>query len=180
MPTFCEAMAITPPDDMMRVYHDTEYGFPVLNDDQLFERLMLEVNQAGLSWAIVLKKRNGFREAFHSYQVNAVAAYTESDIERLLNDPGIIRNRLKILAAIENARRVQAIQQEMGSFYLWLQQQTISTIDDWVKLFRKNFKFTGFEVVNEFLMSIGRIPGAHDANCPVNAAIEIARTRSGA
>ncbi len=177
MPTFCEAMAIASSDDMMRIYHDTEYGFPVQDDNQLFERLMLEINQAGLSWAIVLKKRSGFRTAFHSFDVDTVAAYTDEDKERLAADVGIIRNRAKILAAIENARRVQAIQSEFGSFLSWIEQQTAGSIDEWVKIFRGTFKFTGYEVVNEFLMSIGRIPGAHDSTCPINNEILAARAR---
>ncbi len=177
MTTFCEAMAVSPLDDMMKVYHDTEYGFPVVEDDLLFERLMLEVNQAGLSWAIVLRKRPGFRAAFHGFSVDAVAAYTDEDKERLVNDAGIIRNRAKIAAAIDNARKVQVLQAEYGSFRSWIDQQQAGTVAEWVKLFRSHFRFTGYEVVNEFLMSIGRIPGAHDTNCPVNELIVQAKKR---
>jgi DNA-3-methyladenine glycosylase I len=179
MTTFCEAMADSPLDDRMRVYHDTEYGFPVVEDDLLFERLMLEVNQAGLSWAMVLRKRAGFRAAFHGFSVDAVAAYTDEDKERLVNDAGIIQNRAKIAAAIDNARKVQALQAEYGSFRSWIDLQQAATVAEWVKLFRSHFKFTGYEVVNEFLMSIGRIPGAHDTNCPVNDRIAEAKKRVG-
>ncbi|HET6568320.1 MAG TPA: DNA-3-methyladenine glycosylase I [Rhodothermales bacterium] len=152
-------------------YHDLEYGFPLRDDNELFERLMLEINQAGLSWLTVLKKREAFRAAFHGFDVDAVAAYGDSDRERLLADPGIIRNRLKIDAAIENARRIQGIRAEYGSFAVWLDTHHPQHKPEWVKLFKKTFRFTGGEIVGEFLMSTGYLPGAHDPSCPVHARI---------
>jgi DNA-3-methyladenine glycosylase I len=133
----------------------------------LFGRLILEINQAGLSWETILKKEAAFREAYGQFDIAKVAAYTEADRERLLQDAGIIRNRLKINAAIENAQTILKLQVEYGSFRQWLEQQHPKSKEEWVKLFRKTFRFTGGEIVNEFLMSIGYLPGAHDASCPV-------------
>ena len=93
--------------------------------------------------------------------------YTEKDRERLLADAGIIRNRLKVNATIENAKTIQLIQQEYGSFKKWLEHHHPKSKEEWVKLFKKTFKFTGGEIVNEFLMSIGYLPGAHTTDCAV-------------
>jgi len=150
-------------------YHDNHYGFPNDNDDELFERLMFEINQAGLSWILILKKQHNFRKAFDNYNINTVASYQEKDFLRLMNDSGIIRNRLKINAAIENAKVILRLKNEAGSFRKWLDQnsENISSLEEWTKLFRKTFKFTGGEIVNEFLMSTGYLPGAHGPECPV-------------
>jgi len=152
-------------------YHDHYYGFPIENDDELFGRLILEINQAGLSWETILKKEAGFRKAYDDFNVKKVAAYDEQERERLLNDAGIIRNRLKINAAIENARTIIYLQQEHGSFKNWLEVNHPKTKQEWVKLFKKTFKFTGGEIVGEFLMSIGFLKGAHVDNCPVQQQI---------
>lgn len=149
-------------------YHDNHYGFPLHDDDELFGRLIMEINQAGLSWETILKKETAFRNAYHNFSITKVAAYTEKDRERLLNDAGIIRNRLKVNAAIENAKTIIALQREFGSFEKWLEYHHPKTKEEWVKLFKKTFKFTGGEIVNEFLMSIGYLPGAHSTDCPVH------------
>ena len=148
-------------------YHDREYGFPTEDESVLFERLVLEINQAGLSWELMLKKRAGFRAAFEGFEVDRVAAYGEREVARLLADPGIIRNRLKVAAAIENARRIQVLRERHGSFADWLAAHHPLDKEDWVKLFRKTFKFMGCEIVGEFLMSIGYLAGAHREDCPV-------------
>jgi DNA-3-methyladenine glycosylase I len=148
-------------------YHDTQYGFPIHNDNELFCRLILEINQAGLSWETILKKEATFKKAYHNFNIKKVAAYTEADMARLMADAGIIRNRLKINAAIENAKTILALQKEYGSFQKWLEQHHPKTKEEWVKVFKKTFRFTGGEIVNEFLMSIGILPGAHVADCPV-------------
>ena len=148
-------------------YHDTEYGFPVAADDLLFERLVLEINQAGLSWLTVLRKRDAFRRAFDGFDIERVAEYGAEDRERLLADAGIIRNRLKVDAAIENARRIVAMRDEYGSFKGWLDHHHPLDLEAWTKLFRRTFRFTGGEIVGEFLMSTGYLPGAHRADCPV-------------
>lgn len=154
-------------DPLHQPYHDHEYGFPVADDAGLFERLVLEINQAGLSWATILRKRDAFRVAYDEFNVESVAAYGEADRARLLGDAGIIRNRLKVNAAIENARRLIELRGEFGSFAGWLNHYHPRRKDDWVKLFKKTFLFTGGEIVNEFLMSTGYLPGAHRPTCPV-------------
>lgn len=109
-------------DDPLYVsYHDTEWGVPLHDDRRLFEFLVLEGAQAGLSWLTVLKKRENYRKAFENFEIARVARYGHQDIDRLLLDPGIIRNRLKIASAIQNAQGVLAIQEEYGTFdaYLW-------------------------------------------------------------
>jgi DNA-3-methyladenine glycosylase I len=152
-------------------YHDNEYGFPITGDAALFERLVLEINQAGLSWLTILKKRDAFHRAFDGFDLDIVAAYGDDDRARLLADAGIIRNRLKVDAAIENARRLVVIRNRYGSFAAWLDHHHPLGREEWVKLFRKTFRFTGGEIVNEFLMSIGYLPGAHAPDCPVYARI---------
>ena len=150
-----------------KVYHDNHYGFPIETDDELFCRLILEINQAGLSWETILNKQENFRKAYHNFNIKKVAAYKEKDITRLLNDAGIIRNKLKVNAAIENAKAIIAIQKEFGSFKNWLSHHHPKTKEEWMKVFKQTFKFTGGEIVNEFLMSAGYLPGAHDEDCPV-------------
>jgi DNA-3-methyladenine glycosylase I len=156
-------------ENVHRHYHDHQYGFPLHDDNALFGRLVLEINQAGLSWTTILKKEEGFRRAYHNFDIPTVAAYTDADVARLLQDAGIIRNRLKVHAAIENARTLLRLQQEFGSFQHWLAHHHPQPREAWVKLFKKTFRFTGGEIVNEFLMSTGWLPGAHDPDCPVYA-----------
>ncbi|MBX6368521.1 MAG: DNA-3-methyladenine glycosylase I [Rhodospirillales bacterium] len=148
-------------------YHDGEYGFPSSDERVLFERLVLEINQAGLSWLTILKKRDAFRAAFADWDVDRVAAFGEADVARLLADPGIIRNRLKIDAAIRNARVIQEIRREHGSFAAWIDAHHPRPKEEWVKLFKRRFAFMGGEIVGEFLMSLGYLPGAHREDCPV-------------
>ena len=148
-------------------YHETEYGFPVAEDARLFERLILEINQAGLSWLTVLKKRAAFQVAFDGFDPERVAAYGPGEEARLLADAGIIRNRLKVQAAIANARTVLELADRHGSFAGWLDHHHPLDKADWVRLFRKTFRFTGGEIVGEFLMSTGYLPGAHAPWCPV-------------
>ena len=168
MSTYCQ---VAPGHPVHGPYHDTEYGFPQRDEAVLFERLVLEIMQAGLSWEIVLKRRAPLRRAFAGFDVDRVAAMGEADRARLLADPGIIRNRLKVAAAIENARRIQALRASHGGFANWLDAHHPQGKPDWTKLFRKTFVFTGGEIVGEFLMSLGYLPGAHAADCPVAARI---------
>lgn len=148
-------------------YHDREYGFPISDDAALFERLVLEINQAGLSWLTILTKRENFRQAFDRFDLDTVAAYGSRERARLLADAGIIRNRLKVDAAIENARRLIAIRESHGSFAAWLETHHPQDKAAWVKLFKDTFAFTGGEITGEFLLSTGYLPGAHDEICPV-------------
>lgn len=167
MITYCEYANTHPEDTLNKTYHDTQYGFPLKDDNLLFERLILEINQAGLSWITILRKAENFRKAYHGFDIDKVAKYGEKDSARLLADVGIIRNRLKVNAAIENAKRIQALRKEFGSFKGWLDVNHPRTKEEWIKLFKKTFVFTGGEIVNEFLMSTGYLQGAHDETCPV-------------
>ena len=99
--------------DLHKTYHDHHYGFPIHDDNELFGRLLMEINQAGLSWETILRKEKGFRLAYNNFSIDKVAAYGPADFDRLMNDPGIIRNRLKINAAIENARTIQGLQKNL-------------------------------------------------------------------
>ena len=167
--SYCSAIEYMSDDRkaLHKAYHDKLYGFPLHDDNELFCRLVLEINQAGLSWETILKKENTFRKAYHNFNIKKVAAYTESDRERLLADPGIIRNRLKVNAAIENAKVILQLQKQYGSFEKWLEYHHPKSKEEWVKLFKTTFKFTGGEIVNEFLMSIGYLQGAHSEDCKI-------------
>lgn len=172
--SYCQFIARLPDSDrkvLHQRYHDHHYGFRIEDDDALFGRLLLEINQAGLSWEIILRKEVAFRKAYDGFSIEKIAAYDETHVMRLLGDAGIIRNRLKIRAAIHNAQKIIELRKEFGSFRQWLDAHHPRTIAEWVRLFKKNFKFMGGEIVGEFLMSIGMLPGAHDADCPVQLAI---------
>jgi len=146
-------------------YHDKEYGFPIENDNELFARLVLEINQAGLSWTTILKKKDNFFRAFDDFDIAKVARYGDRQVERLLNDAGIIRNRLKVAAAIGNAKVILDLQKKHGSFKNWIDLHHPLSKEEWVKLFKNTFRFTGGEIVGEFLMSTGYLPGAHIESC---------------
>ena len=148
-------------------YHDKEYGFPIHDDNLLFERLVLEINQAGLSWLTILKKKENFRKAFDGFDIDTVAGYKVKDRKRLLSDAGIIRNRLKVDATIENAKRLVQIRKSHGSFEQWLDAHHPLSKDEWVTLFKRAFRFTGGEITGEFLMSTGYLRGTHVESCPV-------------
>ena len=168
MTAYCD---VAPGHEWHGPYHDTEYGFPLSGDAELFERLVLEINQAGLSWLTILKKREAFRAAYDQFDPDRVARYGPRDVKRLLGDAGIIRNRLKIEAAIANAKTVVDMRSTYGSFAGWLDAHHPRTKDEWVKLFKQTFKFTGGEIVGEFLLSTGYLPGAHQEKCPVYARV---------
>jgi DNA-3-methyladenine glycosylase I len=167
MTTYCDYCNSHPEDIYNRTYHDTQYGFPLTEDHLLFERLIFEINQAGLSWILILKKAEAFRKAYRGFDIVKVARFGDKDRARLLSDAGIVRNRLKVNAAIVNAGRILELQKDFGSFKNWLDAHHPRPKDEWVKLFRKTFVFTGGEIVNEFLLSTGYLEGAHDADCPV-------------
>lgn len=162
--TYCKTLS---EDNHHRIYHDYHYGFPIEKDNELFERLVFEINQAGLSWDLILKKQETFRAAYHRFDIDVVASYDEVEIERLLSDAGVIRNKLKINAAIHNAKEILKLQKSFGSFKNWIDHHHPKTKEEWVKIFKKTFKFTGGEIVNEFLMSTGYLSGAHDADCHI-------------
>ncbi len=166
--SYCE---VAPGHPFHGPYHETEYGFPLRDDDALFERLVLEINQAGLSWLTILKKRDAFRAAYGGFDIGRVARYGRRERARLLRDAGIIRNRLKIDAAIDNARRIVALRDGQGSFAAWLDANHPLAKAEWVKLFKATFRFTGGEITGEFLIGTGYLPGAHLKSCPVYAKV---------
>ncbi len=165
--SYCEYVNQLEDSNVHRTYHDNQYGFPLNSDNELFGRLLLEINQAGLSWTTILNKQENFRKAFSEFDVEKVANYTEQDRERLLSDAGIIRNKLKVNAVIFNAQQIVEIQQKHGSFKAWLDKNHPMSLKEWVKLFKETFKFTGGEITNEFLISTGYLKGAHIERCPL-------------
>lgn len=165
--SYCEYIMKTGKNSIHKHYHDQEYGFPIHDDNLLFARLVLEINQAGLSWETILKKKDNFFKAFDDFNIDKVSRYTEKKKNKLLQDAGIIRNRLKIEATLHNAKQIRQIQKEHGSFKKWLDHHHPKTKEEWVKIFKSTFRFTGGEIVNEFLMSTGYLPGAHIESCPV-------------
>ncbi|PWJ59828.1 DNA-3-methyladenine glycosylase I [Dyadobacter jejuensis] len=169
--SYCEYIAQNTTDHpdflLNKQYHDHHYGFPIADDNELFGRFLLEINQAGLSWTLMLRKQDNFRKAYDGFDIDRIALYDEDDRLRLMQDAGIVRNRLKINAAIVNAQKIVLLKQEFGSFKGWLDAHHPLTKPEWMKLFKKTFKFTGGEIVNEFLMSTAYLPGAHQPDCPV-------------
>ena len=177
LPSYCDFINRLKADEFSihRAYHDEQYGFPLPDDNEFFGRLILEINQAGLSWTTILNKQENFRKAYHHFDIATVAAYGDEDRARLLADAGIIRNRLKVEAAIHNAQVVLGLQKEFGSFQKWLDHHHPKTKEEWTKLFKKTFRFTGGEIVNEFLMSTGYLPGAHGPGCPIYKRVAVQR-----
>lgn len=161
---YCEGKS---EDNVHKVYHDHFYGFPISDDNELFGRLILEINQAGLSWETILKKEKGFRKAYDGFVIDKIAEYGEKDLQRLLSDASIIRNKLKVNAAVYNANKIKELRGDFGSFKGWLDKNHPLDREEWTKLFKKTFKFVGGEIVNEFLMSTGYLPGAHEKSCPI-------------
>lgn len=160
---YCDYATTNPID---AAYHNTEYGFPSQDETILMERLALEIMQAGLTWHLILKRRPLMVKAFDDFKVDKIAHYDQAKIDELLLNPDIIRNRLKVNAIIHNANIVKDMRQQYGGFSKWLDDHHPKTLDEWVKLFKKTFKFTGPEITNEFLMSLGYLDGAHRADCP--------------
>jgi len=165
--TYCAFVANLDKNNIHAVYHDKQYGFALNDDDELFGRLILEVNQAGLSWTTILKKQNNFRKAYSDFKIKKIANYDEKETKRLLNDSSIIRNKLKVNATIYNAQQVVLIQKEFGSFKFWLEKNKEKKLEEWINLFKNIFKFTGQEITKEFLISTGIIEGAHANGCPI-------------
>ncbi len=164
-------------------YHDTEWGVAVFEDQKIFEYLILETFQAGLSWITVLKKRENFRKAFDNFDFNKIALYDEKKIESLINDAGIIRNRLKIKAAVINAQNFIKVQQEFGSFsnYIWKYVNHQPILNEWKNmselpatsaisdqlskdLKKRGFKFVGSTVIYAHMQATGMV-NDHVINC---------------
>ncbi|HWE85966.1 MAG TPA: DNA-3-methyladenine glycosylase I [Terracidiphilus sp.] len=176
----CAWSAGTP---LMSAYHDTEWGVPVHDDRTLFEFLILEGAQAGLSWSTILNKRVNYRKAFHRFDPKKIARYTDADVAGLLADPGIVRNRLKIAATIQNAKAFLAVQQEFASFdkYIWqfvggapIQNRVASMKDLQARsresdamskaLLKRGFKFVGSTICYAFMQAVGMV-NDHDVTC---------------
>lgn len=164
MSGYCD---VAPGHPLHGPYHDHEYGFPLADETALFERLVLEIMQAGLNWELVLRKREGMRAALAGFAVDALAELDERDVAALLADERIVRNRLKVGAIVANARTVRALRASHGGFAPWLAAQHPLGRAEWVRLFKRTFRFTGGEITGEFLQSIGYLPGAHRESCPV-------------
>lgn len=165
--SYCEFTKDLDESHPHRIYHDNYYGFPIENDNELFGRLILEINQAGLNWLTILKKEQNFRKAFNNFEVSEIAEFKAPEIDELMQNSSIIRNKLKIESVIFNANRVLEIQREYGTFRKWLDLNLDKDLGEWTSLFKKNFKFTGGLIVEEFLMSAGYLKGAHDENCEI-------------
>ncbi|GGF35707.1 DNA-3-methyladenine glycosylase I [Aliidongia dinghuensis] len=170
-------------------YHDTEWGFPVDDDRRLFEKLCLEGFQSGLSWRTILAKRENFRAAFHRFDFDRIARFTDSDVERLLKDDGIVRHRGKIAAVINNAKRAQELVKEAGSLarYVWRYEpaaeelakpQTVSTSAASIALSKdlkkRGWSFVGPTTVYAFMQAMGLI-NDHAEGCAIRAEVERAR-----
>jgi DNA-3-methyladenine glycosylase I len=151
-------------DPRLIEYHDNEWGVPLEGDDELFERLTLEIFQAGLSWRLILQKREALREAFAEFSIERVASLGKRDVARLLKNKGIIRNRLKIESTIENARRLKGIIAEHGSFANYISRLN-GDLDDMHKELKRRFRFMGPKIAECFLQSIGKLDGAHEPEC---------------
>jgi len=167
--------------DLMIRYHDEEWGVPVHDDRSLFEFLILEGAQAGLSWSTILNKRDNYRRAFDKFDPQRIAQYDKRKIKQLLADPGIVRNKLKISAAIENARAFLRIQQEFGSFdrYIWQFVGGKPLVNRWKSkvpaktaesdamskdLKRRGFRFVGSTICYAFMQAVGMV-NDHATNC---------------
>jgi DNA-3-methyladenine glycosylase I len=176
-------------------YHDKEWGVPVHDDRKLFEFLILEGAQAGLSWTTILRKRDNYRKAFDGFRAERIAHYGARDVKRLLDDTGIVRNRLKIAATIQNAKAFLAVRKELGSFdaYLWsfvggqpkqnrwrsMAQVPARTTESDVMsrdLSRRGFKFVGSTICYALMQAIGMI-NDHLVTCPRHAELRAAPRR---
>lgn len=170
-------------DPLYVAYHDEEWGIPIHDDRLLFEFLILEGAQAGLSWLTILKKRDNYRKAFHAFDCERIARYTEADVARLVSDPGIVRNRLKIESAIKNARGVLHIKEEFGSLdsYLWRYVDGIPKQNAWTSmsdipvttelsdvmskdLKKRGCSFVGSTICYAFMQAIGMV-NDHTTDC---------------
>ncbi|MBI9032442.1 DNA-3-methyladenine glycosylase I [bacterium] len=164
-------------------YHDEEWGRPIKDDQKLFEFLVLESMQAGLSWLTILKKRENFRQAFANFDIEKVAKFDEEDVNILLQNPGIIRNKLKIRAAINNAQRILEVQREFSSFsnYIWSYVHNKPIINNFTELHqipastplsdliskdlkKRGFKFIGTTIIYSFMQAVGMV-NDHVVDC---------------
>jgi len=165
-------------DALYRSYHDLEWGRPVADDNRLFEKLCLEGFQSGLSWLTILRKRENFRRAFNGFDVDAVARFTDRSVDRLLHDAGIVRNRAKIEATVNNARRCREMRKEFGSLaaYVWAFEPKDASPSDQAKAMSKDLKrrgwaFVGPTTVLSFMQAMGLV-NDHLPGCDAHAEVE--------
>lgn len=151
-------------DPLLEAYHDFEWGVPPGSDDELFERMSMQIFQAGLSWKLILKKRKGIQKAFDGFKITEVAAYNDDKFRELLNNKEIIRNKQKIKSVMQNAKSVMEIQQEFGSFFAFINILP-PKLSELQSEMRKRFKFMGPEITRMFVFNIGKIPPPHDSQC---------------
>ena len=170
-------------EEIYKSYHDHEWGIPVYDDQKLFEMLILEGAQAGLSWITILKRRENYREAFDHFQVDKVALYDENNIQELLTNEGIIRNKLKVRGTVKNARAFLEVQKEFGSFssYIWSFVDGHPIINHWQSIVevpaetelskkvskdlkKRGFTFVGPVIIYSFMQAVGMI-NDHTTNC---------------
>jgi DNA-3-methyladenine glycosylase I len=154
-------------DPLLIRYHDEEWGKYARDDQeyQYFEKMALEIFQAGLSWRTILHKRENFREAFDKFDVDTIARYDDRKITQLLGNQGIVRNRMKIEAVIYNAREIIRLRQQDGSFAKYLAQLNVNNVTDVYKEFKKRFRFMGPTVTESFLQTVGKMPVTHEPQC---------------
>ncbi|HKY34044.1 MAG TPA: DNA-3-methyladenine glycosylase I [Candidatus Polarisedimenticolia bacterium] len=164
-------------DPRLARYHDREWGVPVRTSRAHLERISLEVFQAGLSWRLILAKRSALRRAFARFQPARVARFTRRDVDRLMSDPGIVRNRMKIEATIRNARRVLELARLHGSVDRWLDEAGRDREALFAAL-RRELEFMGPLVAESYLQSIGRLPAPHQRGCFLRPARRPARRRA--
>jgi DNA-3-methyladenine glycosylase I len=183
----CEWCSVTPE---FFPYHDKEWGFPVKDDQRLFEKICLESFQSGLSWRTILAKRENFRKAFNNFDFNEVARYNEKDIQRLLNNEGIVRHRGKIEAVINNAKKAREMVKQEGSLasFFWSYEpegkqpaaQSISTSPESValskELKKRGWKFVGPTTAFAFMQAMGLV-NDHVKRCDIHAKVEAARKK---
>ena len=149
-----------------QVHHDTIHGFFPANDRECFKRLIMEINEAGLNWGLILSKEKTMIKAYSKFDYKIVAHYTEKKIKELLNNPGIIRSEKKIRAAVHNAQSFNVLVKQNGTFRKWIIANHTLSLNQWVQLFKQHFTFVGPSVVSEYLISLGVLKGAHHSKCP--------------
>jgi DNA-3-methyladenine glycosylase I len=163
---YCARAATHP---LHRDHHDREHGFSPADDAGWLERLSWEIGQAGISWLVVLAKREATHRAFDGFELDRVAGYGSAEVERLLADPGVVRHRGKILAVIHNAGAMRRWRDAKGSVRAWLAANRPATPEGWLRLLKRELRFIGPEIAREWLEGTGVLPGAHRPDCPMAA-----------
>ncbi len=167
--SYCKYCSQLPLDNIHRIYHDNIYGIKPKSDNEMFERLSLEILQAGLSWDVVLKKIENIKTAFDNFDIATVSSYEDKKISDLMKNKNIICNNLKIQSIVHNAKEILKIQNNHGGFIIWFDHLNCTNIFEYTKELKKIFKFIGPKIIEEFLKSCGYIK-THDDNCYIKSA----------